>query len=131
MKYCFKLLECIWLPGGANAPRPPVSQLGGRSTPPRPPRDQITDGPFGLPSPGPHHTSLSAKFHPVSQLFMIEKRFFDSQEGSSISAIIFVFFCLSFGVVLSLLLLFGLLDQLHELKKKPSWQPLHHHWVCW
>ena len=53
------MLICIWLPPG-----PPLSQQHS----PRPPRDRITDGPLDLHPPGPHHTSLSAKFHPAAEI---------------------------------------------------------------
>ena len=37
---------------------------GRRATSLRSPCDRIKDGPLGLSPPGPHHTSLSVKFHP-------------------------------------------------------------------
>ena len=46
--------------GGLTPLGPPVGQLGGVTAP----GDQITDGPFGLSPPGPHHTLVSAKFQP-------------------------------------------------------------------
>ena len=47
-----------------------------------------------------------------------------SQDGSSISTMAFALFYLSFGVVISILLLSGLLDQLHELKGYEVWRIL-------
>ena len=54
--------------GGGLTPPPQILSLSTAGRTPQDPGDQITDGPLGLPPPGPHHTSLSAKFHPEDSL---------------------------------------------------------------